>query len=244
MAREQKDASGGRVRIEAEALDVRKDEDAPPLVAYVFGQSGKLLGRSELKQGKGELKMPRLKEPEALRIMVGPPIDREDGGEVLSALMRLDAPELSIRADKLKDVLRFPVDRYLWRCWLRFCTVRGKLLKRITTGGLNVDLPACGAEVEIYEVDPVTVILPKIPDHIIDRIRDVIRRPWPPPPPEERFPGGLPFPPVPPGPGPDPAPFLGGPMRRGAGPVGRFEQVAIGIAPVRQELTSLLSELR
>ena len=98
-----------------------------------------------------------------------------------------------MRPDQLGDVLQFPIDRDIWGCWLRFCVVRGTLLKRVVTGGLTVDLPVCGAEVEIYEVDPIWIILPKIPDLVIDRIRDLIRKPWPPPPPEERFPNGVPF---------------------------------------------------
>ena len=208
MARARNTAGGGRLRIEAETLDVRKDEETPQLVAYVFGQNGRLLDRNDLDNGKGSLPVPSLKQPESLRVVVGPPIDTEDEGELLSALTRLDAPELQLRSDEIKESLLIPIDRYLWRCWFRFCTVRGKLLKRVWTGGLHVDLPVCDAEVEIYEVDPLPILLPKIPDYVIERIRDLVRKPWPPPPPpEERFPGGLTFPPKPPGPGPDPGPL-------------------------------------
>ena len=247
MARARNAAGGGRIRIEAETLDLRKDDDEPDLVAYAFGASGRLLDRADLKDGKGALSVPASKEPEAVRVVVGPPIDREDGGEVLSALMRIGALETAVRLDELKEPLRFPIDRVLWHCWLRFCTVRGKLLKRIGGGGIHVDVPVCGAEVEIYEVDPVHVIFPRIPDLVIDRIRDLVRKPWPPPPPpEERFPGGLPFPPIPPGPGPDPAPFLAGAAGLG-GPdtlPAAAGTAAIGISPVREEVMHLLSELR
>src|SRR5918992_793251 len=224
MARTRKPAG---LRIEAETLDVRQDEEAPELVAYAFGQSGRLLARSGLSDGKGELRVPDAKEPEAIRVLVGPPIDREDPGEILAALMRLDVPERTIRPDTALDVLAFPIDRVLWRCWLRFCTVRGTLLKRVTTGGIHVDLPVCGAEVEIYEVDPIPVILPKIPDLVLERVRDLVRDP-PPPPPEERFRGGFPFPPPPPPPGPDPLPFLGGLVRRAAPVLRRPARVAGG----------------
>ena len=244
MARARSAADGGRLRIEAETLDVRKDDQVPKLVAYVFGQSGRLIARNDLDNGKGGVDAPGLKEPESLRVVVGPPVESENAGEVLAALGRLDAPEFHVRSDELKDVLRVPIDRALWLCWFRFCTVKGKLLKRVTTGGIQVDLPVCGAEIEIYEVDPIPVLIPKIPDIYLERIRDLIRKPWPPPdPPEERFPGGLPFPPIPPGPGPDPAPFLGGLVRKAGRPVGRFERQAIGIAPVRQEVRALMAEL-
>jgi hypothetical protein len=239
-----KRAAAGRLSIEAELLDVRDHEKPPHLVAYVFGQSGKLLTRHDLKAGKGDVPLPDLKEPETLRVAVGPPIESTEGGDVLSALDRLDAPTAHVRSDQVDEPFRVAVDRPVWNCWLRFCTVRGTLLKRILTGGLSVDLPVCGAEVEIYEVDPVPVIFPKIPDYILDRIREIVLKPWPPPPPEDGFRGGgLPFPPAPPGPGPDPVPFLGGMGGRGARTPSAGEMRAIGIAPVRQELLAVMADI-
>lgn len=242
MARANKERGGNRVSIQAETIDIRKGEEPPALFAYAFGQSGKLLARTELPGGKADLALPDLEEPERLRVLVGPRIDSNESGEVLSALMRINAPELTLRSDQIGEPFRVAVDRGLWLCWLRFCTVRGTLLKRVTTGGLHVDLPVCGAEIEVYEVDPIPVILPKIPDYLLDRVRDlIIRKPWPPPPPEERFPGGIPFPPPPPGPGPDPT-FLGRLVRRVAPAVGRVARTA---APVlqRAELASLIAEV-
>ena len=245
MARARNSAQGA-LRIEAQTLDVREGEDTPNLTAYAFGQGGRLLGRADLKEGKGDLAIRQTKEPEAVRVVVGPPIDSEDDQEVLSVLSRLDTPEMHIRGDEaLKNALIFPIDRIVWGCWLRFCTVRGTLQKRITTGGVHVDLPVCGADVEIYEVDPVWVIVPKIPDSIIDRIRQVILHKFPPPTPlpGERFPSGVPFPPPGPGPGPDPLPdflsagFFERPVSAAVGPAG-----AISAAPVRQELTALMAE--
>jgi hypothetical protein len=245
MATKRSDAGGGRMRIEAVALDVHKGDEVPALIAYAFSQSGRLLGRTELREGKAEISAPATAEPEAVRVVIGPPIDREGEGEVLSALVRLGAPERLIRPDQINEVVRFPIDRRLWLCWFRFCLVRGTLLKRVATGGLQVDLPVCGAEVEVYEVDPVQVIFPKIPDLVLERIRDLIRKPWPPPPPPgDRFPGGIPFPPPPPGPGPDPAPFLGA-----ASPLPRaLPKTAVlrstGTAFLREEVRSIMAELR
>ena len=209
MGTKPSDPGAGHVRIEVDVLGVIDQEQAPALFAYAFSQSGRLLSRTELKGGKADVSTPSTKEPEAVRVLIGPPIDREDHGEVLSTLIRLGAQERLVRPDQRGAILHFPIDRDIWRCWLRFCVVRGTLLKRVVTGGLTVDLPVCGAEVEIYEVDPIRIILPKIPDLVLDRIRDRIRKPGPPPPPEDRFPHGVPFPPLPPGPGPDPTPFLG-----------------------------------
>jgi len=130
MTRNPNDTSKGRLRIQAEALDLRKDEAAPTLFAYTFGQSGKLLARTELKEGKGELELPELKEPENVRVLVGPHIEGEESTTILSALTRLNAPDISVRSDQIRDAIQVPIDRSLWLCWLRFCTVRGTLLKR------------------------------------------------------------------------------------------------------------------
>ena len=244
MARARNAAGGGRIRIEAEMLDVRKDDDAPELVAYAFGAGGKLLNTAALKDGKGSVAIPDTKEPEAVRVLVGPPIDREDHGEILQTLMRIGAPEANVRLDELTDAVVLPVDRVIWDCWSRFCTVRGTLLKRTLSGGIHIDMPVCEAEVEIYEVDPITIIWPKIPDLVIDRIRDVIRKPWPPPPPpEERFPHGIPFPQ--PGPGPDPSPIFEGAGfgREAARPMAAQASFAPSLQ-IREEVMHLLDEVR
>lgn len=244
MATKPTDAGGNLLRIEAEVLDVRKDDEVPALIAYAFSHSGRLLGRTELKEGKAEIRIRPAKEPEAVRVIIGPRIDRAEEGEVLSALIRLGAPERLIGPKQIAELVRFPIDRGLWLCWFRFCVVRGTLLKRVTTGGLHVDLPVCGAEIEVYEVDPALVIFPKIPDLVLERIRDLVRKPWPPPPPpEEGFPGGIPFPPVPPGPGPDPAPFLGvaGPSRRAS--LRTAVPLSTETTFLREEVRSIVAEL-
>ena len=97
MARARNAAGGGRIRVETEMLDVRKDDDTPELVAYAFGAGGKLLNSASLKDGKGSVSIPDTKEPEAVRVLVGPPIDREDDGEILQTLMRIGAPESMVR---------------------------------------------------------------------------------------------------------------------------------------------------
>jgi hypothetical protein len=78
MTRKPNDGGSGPLRIQAEVLDVGNNEAAPALFAYVFGQSGRLLGRTELKEGQGEFQLPELKEPENVRVLVGPHIEGEE----------------------------------------------------------------------------------------------------------------------------------------------------------------------
>lgn len=235
MTRKPNDGGSGPLRIQADVLDAGNNETTPALVAYVFGQSGKLLGRTELKEGKGEFALPEFKEPENVRILVGPHIEGEESAKLLATLIRLNAPELSIHSDRIGETLPVAIDRSLWLCWLHFCNVRGTLLKRVTTGGLHVDLPVCDAEIEIYEVDPIFVVFPKIPDLVIDRIRELVRKPGPPPPPE-RFFGGIRFPPEPIG----PFPFLD---RVTTAPRPSL-QARTTAGNVRDEVISIMAELR
>jgi hypothetical protein len=237
MTNKPNDTTNNPFHIEAEVLDVHEDEKAPDLIAYTFGQSGRLLAKTELKEGKGSLQLPEFKEVETLRVVVGPAIETKDPNEVLSTLIRLKAPEFSVRSDQFTSI-RFPIDRILWRCWLRFCTVRGTLLKRV--GDTPIDVPVCGAEIEIYEVDPIEIIFPKIPDLYFIKLRDLILKPFPPPPPEEMFLGGIPFPPVPFGPIPD----LVGAEKIRRPSLKAAARAETGVGKIREEIFATMSELR
>lgn len=190
-----KSGGGRRIRVEAEILDAEAGEEAPQLSAYAFGSSGRLLDRADIERGKpAMLSLPATKEPDEVRVLVGPRLAAE-GSALLSDLVRIGAAEALVRPFDVAERLTLPIDRSHWLCWLRFCTVRGTLVKRVTLGSTHTDLPVCGAEVEVYEVDPVFFIIPKIPDYILDRLREVIRRPIPDP-----DPGPFLFPDVGPGP--------------------------------------------
>ena len=246
MAERASRGGGTRLNIEASIVDVVPGDTVPDLVAYTFNHSGRLLARTPMKGSEAAVPVPSTKEPENIRVMVGPPLDGIDDDDVLATLGRLNAPETLVGPDRLGEKLLIPIDRPIWVCWLRFCVVRGTLLKRATTGGIHVDLPSCGAEVEIYEVDPIWIILPKIPREVLERIRDQIRKPWPPPPPpEERFPHGIAFPPRPPVAGADLSKLIGAPQveRRGVSPAARRAGGAV-VGAVRPQVRALLHEIR
>jgi hypothetical protein len=103
---------------------------------------------------------------------------------------------------------QFTVFEPIWQCWLRSAVfVQGQLFKQHTIGGTVVDFPVCDATVEIYEVDPLHIIIPKLPILVVDRLRDLIAN--------GRIPGGITRVPervpqglrVIPKPGPDPLPL-------------------------------------
>ena len=185
-------------------------EKPPETVVYVYSGGGQLLQAVPV-DGKGSaaLSFPLPREAATgIRVLLGPRL--EEGNQGLDELLRRGAQEqhLRIEAKDLKAAVEFQVLPNRWLCWLRSaCIVQGTLLKRITSGGVNLDLPVCHARVEIYEVDPLWVLIPKLPDDILGRIRDIIIDPRPlPDPPPELFPGFV-FPGPRPGPGPDPGPL-------------------------------------
>ncbi|HEX5325546.1 MAG TPA: hypothetical protein VFW75_02660, partial [Acetobacteraceae bacterium] len=180
--------------------------------AYAFSQGGKLLDAKPLEKGEAIVRVPLGAEGTSVRIVVGPRLENE--ARSLAELFRRGAIERHVRVDLNAGALavEIPIQIATILCWLRgLCFVNGTVIKRTTLGGQTIDLPVCNATVEVYEVDPFWIILPKLPKLIIDRLRDIIINPIPlPDPAPDPLPG--PFPgPFPPDPGPGPDPFFANP---------------------------------
>ena len=60
--------------------------------------------------------------------------------------------------------------------------MKGTLLKRLYSSGIAVDYPVCGAEVKIWEVEPIFLIISKLSDFHLDKIREYMLNPQPLPP--------------------------------------------------------------
>lgn len=201
--------------ISAPLLESQGAESRPATMAYAFSPGGRCLGFAAV-DGKGQaaFEVGLGDAPTGLRVLVGPATEEKVPN--LEDLLRRGAQERHLRVG-LEDArlkVELPLSPDLWRPWLLGrCLVKGTLQKRVTRDGITVDMPVCQATVEIYEVDPIWILIPKLPRDIIDRLRDVLVNPIPIPDPPPDFPSGFPpsFPPVPgpfpPGPGPDPGPF-------------------------------------
>lgn len=174
-------------------------EKAPQAVAYAFTSNGQFLTKAAVGgDGSATLRVPAGAAARDIRIVAGPEISGEKA-PTLSQLTRRGASEQFVRqqpGEKLSPV-HFELPWEIWRCWIRFCFVQGTLLKSVITGGLPVDLPVCGAEVQIWEVEPIEILLPKLPISIIEKLRQIVINPELAETP--KFPGN-------PNP-PDPAPF-------------------------------------
>jgi hypothetical protein len=182
--------------------------DEPPeepldLAAYVTDRSsGKVISATPIRDGRFQLDLETARNPNH-SISIAPV--RPDLGDELPTsgqLGRLRAYEPVFTFDPGRRVYELkPIPghlSHLW--WLCFCRVRGQVVKSETSGGVTVDRPVCHARVHICEVDPIWIILERLPDREIFRLRDqlleVIDRPIPVPP-EPPWPVG-------PQPGPDP----------------------------------------
>lgn len=193
------------VNVNAPLLEPKGDEARPATAVYAFSIGGALIGQSEVDaKGQANLELTLGTAATGVRVLAGPASD--DKSPQLDELLRRGAQELHLRVEA--DAAELQVDLALqpdiWRHWLQRCLVKGTLQKRVLRDGITVDFPVCSATVEIYEVDPIWIVVPKIPKDLLDRLRDVIVRPVPmPDPPPELIPGTFrgPFP------GPE-APFL------------------------------------
>lgn len=166
------------------------------LIALAFSKQGQLLARARPDGGKLHFDL----KPEQLRyarVFVFPEPPGGVEGVTLAAAERLQAyePAMRLGPDNELDVSRIPdslVRRWLWQR----CCARGRVTKRFHIDGVWQDMPVCNAIVHICEVDPIRIVLPRIPDWVVERLRDVLL---------ERIP--IPIPDPIPDPFPVPPPF-------------------------------------
>jgi hypothetical protein len=188
--------------VTAKVLGEVKPEDLSKGVVYAFTKGGKLLGKTGLNArgaSKLELLLPAVQSPQSLRIIIGPNIEEEPS---ISELLRRGGEEAFARIDPditQKKIVIQVIPKHIL-CWLlSACVVQGKIVKKTVSGGISMDLPVCDALVEVYEVDSIPILIPKLPDIIIERIREIIIDPPPPIQPPFTPPEHVdPFPPPPP----------------------------------------------
>jgi hypothetical protein len=201
MAQKSNHAKGGvSIQIKAILQPAPTGEKAPQAFAYAFTDTGHFLAQAATdSDGSATVTIPSASSARNVRIVVGPELQGEKDPS-LSELTRRGGQQQFIRVDVNAKVspVEFVIPYPIWPCWFRTCLVEGDLLKRIYSGGIPVDLPVCGAQVQIWEVEPIEIILEKVPIYLIEKLRQIIINP---PPSEVAGPN-----PVNPNP-PDPAPF-------------------------------------
>lgn len=154
-----------------------KDQEIPPAKVYAFSSQGKLLAQARVK-GSGVTKVSlKASMNDNITVAVGPEIKSKSKSQInsLSDLKRFK-PKVS-RVRIVEPVL--DLDLYLppnnWLCWLLSrCVVPGNVYKDYGADATVQNYPIADATVEVYEVDPFYLWIPKLPDSIIDKLKDVI----------------------------------------------------------------------
>ena len=180
MPQSKKDTSAGVSIPVSVTLQQSPTGDKSPLpVAYVFTDSGHFLTRTAIDNDVSvTLTIPSVSTARKVRVVVGPELTGEKQ-PALSDLIRRGAQQQFVRIDPDAPIstVAFEIPSENWLCWFRFCLVQGTLLKSVISGGLPLDLPVCNAQVQIWEVEPLEIILAKVPVSIIEKLRKVILNP-------------------------------------------------------------------
>ena len=187
---DKKDTAPGGLSVQVSVtLQASPEGETPPqAVAYAFTDTGRYLTSAALDaKGSATLSVPASQSPQQIRVVVGPESSAQgttDRAPTLSDLTRRGAQEQFVRtgpnAKGLQAVFHLPPE--IWRCWIRFCFVKGTLLKRIYSSGVAIDYPVCGADVQIWEVEPIYLIISKLADVQLEKIRQYMLNPQPLPP--------------------------------------------------------------
>ncbi len=154
-------------------------EGVPPKdlrsVAYVFDRRGALLGAAAIEGETAKLSIDA-GEAASARLLIGPELPPHRKGETptVERLQGIGAYEPAWRFDPKRPIQDLiPIPERLWRPWFWCrCLVRGQVVRRVSVAGVLEDLPVCHARVHICEVDPIIIILKRLPDDLILRLRD------------------------------------------------------------------------
>ncbi len=187
-----KSARGVRINVKFEGTPDKEVK----VIAYAFNRQGRLLDSSPLKGDEVKLQIDK-KQAAHARIFLAPPMSEggEDQPPTLKMMQRMRAYEPVWKYDVEASVQELlPIPEALWPFW-RWCScrVRGRVVRPVESDGTTEDMPVCHARVHICEIDPLFIIIPRLPDDTIFRLRDELIREIERPP--IKFPRPLPDPP-------------------------------------------------
>lgn len=162
------------VQAQLQVADATSPTTKPISTAYAFNSAGQLVAHSPINEkGTAELPIPERSDGENLRVLVGPAFNQDQEAPSYDALLRAGATEKRVRVLAEKPArLDFDISEVIWKCWFpRFCTVRGRVVKRVYLGSGKIDLPICNGKVYIYDIDALPILISKLPDTVLERIK-------------------------------------------------------------------------
>jgi len=185
-------------RAQSQSLRFKVEFDGQPseeikLVAYAFDSQGALLASAPVnKEGRFQLELgPEKAQYARLMLSLALPKGREEAQITPQILERLRAYEPLWKFEPRKRAYELlPIPKFHWEWWLWcLCRVRGRVVRPVTINGVTYDKPVCHARVHVCEVDTLRIVIPRLPDDLIIRIREELLHPIPRPP----FPDPPPF---------------------------------------------------
>lgn len=157
--------------LQIELKIIGSSEKRPPLAVYAYDLQGRLLGHEPIGENAGKLVFKEKTQGQA-RIFVGPAV--EDGRPLsLAELKRIKAVERRVELTKERPLV-FEIAETLFPYWIWcFCVIRGRVVVRQQQpDGTLKELPLCNARVTVCEVDPWPIIIRRIPDLELRKVRD------------------------------------------------------------------------
>ncbi len=175
-------------------LKLTDQTETSNLQAYVFSSGGKPLGSAPISSDKSAvISMPDNMDGRTMEVLLGPDTKENEPAPTVNALKRAGAYALPGRYLLENPVFDFNIVGNLLPLWC-MCNVKGRIINQVTLPDGSVDeMPVCNTRVHICEVDPWYLVLPRIPDYELFKLRDDLL--------EKLYPVERPFP------IPDPGPY-------------------------------------
>jgi hypothetical protein len=177
-------------------LNLTDQTETSDLQAYVFSSGGTPLGSAPISDREpAVISMPKKMDGRTIEVLLGPATKENEPFPTSGALKRGGAYSLPARYLLEKPEIEIRIPGIILPIWC-ICNVNGRVVKRVTLpDGSTEEMPVCNARVHICEVDPWYLILERIPDLDILRLREDLL--------ERLYRVVPPFPPI-----PDPGPYL------------------------------------
>lgn len=181
----------GTVRFEVELQFQGVGQEQPPDTSvFVHDANGQFVASIAVQNSRAVLSLPAQLAGQTIRVFVAPARQASDMPAVADLAWQ-QAYEWRQRLDADDPRLSLVIVEPIWRRWfLCPCVITGQLVTTLTLpDGSSQQLPICHSRVSICEVTPFWVILDRLPDPVLLRLRDAVleiaRRPPPPPPPPD-----------------------------------------------------------
>ena len=147
-------------------------EEPIPLTAYALDDKDNLVAQAPVSEGQFQLDMdPDIARRARLFLVPSPPDSIKRISASLLERSRAYKPVWNLEKDKrVYQLLPIPKDLVKYWPWGK-CRITGNVVRPVTTSdGITRDMPICHARVHICEVDPVWLILKRLPDYVILRL--------------------------------------------------------------------------